>query len=108
MAQQPVVFFGNVGRLEIYEVEIYGDDWKLYRQRLVQYFVAIDVRGNKRVTVLLTSISKSVYRTLNNLCDPELPESKTFDELCNLLDTQFSPRTSVWRKRIEFYKMQQM
>lgn len=39
---------------------------------------------------------------------PELPESKTFDQLCSLLDTQFSPRTSVWRKRIEFYKMQQM
>ncbi|XP_018396209.1 PREDICTED: uncharacterized protein K02A2.6-like [Cyphomyrmex costatus] len=105
MAQQPIVFFGNVGRLEIYED---GDDWKLYRQRLVQYFVANDVQGNRRVAVLFTSISKSVYCTLNDLCDPELPDSKTFDELCNLLETQFSPRTSVWRKRIEFYKMQQM
>lgn len=93
-----------MGRLEIYEE---GDDWKLYRQRLEQYFVANDIQGNRRVAVLLTSVSKSVYCTLSDLCDPELPESKAFDELCNLLDTQFSLRTSVWRKRIEFYKLQQ-
>lgn len=103
--QSSVVVFGNIGRLEIYEE---GDDWKLYRQRLGQYVIANDIQGNRRVAVLLTSVSKAVYRTLSDLCDPALPESKEFKELCNMLDTQFSPRTSIWRKRIEFYKVQQM
>lgn len=104
MAQQFVVVFGNVSQLEVYEKE---DDWKLYQQCLRQYYIANDIQDNKRVAVSLTSVSKSVYHTLSDLCDPELPESKTFDELCNLLDTQFSPRTSIWQKRIEFYKLQQ-
>ncbi|KAF2901747.1 hypothetical protein ILUMI_04444, partial [Ignelater luminosus] len=32
---------------------------------------------------------------------------KSFDELCNLLQKQFAPRTSVFRKRIEFYHIKQ-
>lgn len=84
-----------------------GEDWDLYKERLDQYFLANVITAERRVPVLLTLIGTHSYKILRDLCGPVLPKDKTFEELCALLTKQFSPRSSVFRKRIKFYHLKQ-
>lgn len=86
----------------------YGDDWQVFTERLEQFFEINDVAEEKKRAILLTSISDDVYKTLRDVCHPVLPKSKTFDELCALLNKQFVKKTSVFRERVTFYNAKQM
>lgn len=85
-----------------------GDDWMVFTERLEQFFEINDVAEEKKRAILLTSISDDVYKTLRDVCHPVLPKTKTFDELCALLNKQFVKKTSVYRERVTFYNTKQM
>lgn len=96
------------GGAKFYEFKADSDDWVLYVERLEQHFVANKIDDNKiRVAVLLSSISESTFSLLKSLCYPEEPKQKTFQQLCDLLKTQYTSIKSVWRERIKFYQLSQ-
>lgn len=70
---QNINFFSTIGSLAEFKI---GDDWDLYQERLVQYFVANQVALERRVAVLITLIGQDAYTILKDLCDPVLPEAK--------------------------------
>lgn len=102
--QVTVQTVGTIGRLSEYQL---GEDWNLYQERLDQYFLANIIPDDRKVPVLLTLIGNRAYKILRDLCDPVLPKDKSYIELCELLHKQFSPRSSVFRKRIDFYNLKQ-
>ncbi|KAF2883624.1 hypothetical protein ILUMI_22558 [Ignelater luminosus] len=104
MESSSLAVCGNIGTLKKFNI---GEDWSLYKERLDQYFLANYITEDRKVAVLLTLIGTQAYKVLRDLCDPVLPKEKSFDELCNLLQKQFAPRTSIFRKRIEFYYIKQ-
>lgn len=63
--------------------------------------------SKKKVAILLTVVSPSVYKTLRDLCDQQLPESKTFRQLDDLLKRHFLLQRAVYRERVKFYKTTQ-
>lgn len=85
-----------------------NDDWQVFTERLEQFFEINDVAEDKKRAILITSISDDVYKLLRDVCHPVLPKSKTFDELCELLNKQFVVKTSVFRERVTFYSAKQM
>ncbi|KAF2886768.1 hypothetical protein ILUMI_19405, partial [Ignelater luminosus] len=84
-----------------------GEDWQTWEERLDEYFEANYVDEHKKVPVLLTLLGSQAYKTIKDLCDPDLPKSKSYEELCTLLRQQFSKRTSIFKERIEFYNLKQ-
>lgn len=82
-------------------------DWQVYTERLEQFFEVNDIADDKKKALLLTSVGEDVYKTLRDVCHPQLPKSKTFDELIELLNKQFVVRTSVFRERVKFYTARQ-
>lgn len=84
-----------------------GDQWEVYQERLEQYFVAVDLEEERRSAVLLTSISLEVYQTVKNICHPEKPNAKTYEELCALLKGRFCPTVVTYRERATFYRSRQ-
>lgn len=93
---------------EIPKFDSRDDDWLVYTERLEQFFEINDVPDEKKKAILITSISDDVYKTLRDVCHPNLPKTKTFDELCELLNKQFVVKTSVFRERVTFYNAKQM
>lgn len=84
------------------------DDWQVFLERLEQFFEINDVVEEKKKAILITSVNDQVYKTLRDVCHPELPKDKTFDELCDLLNKQFVVKTSVFRERYNFYNARQL
>lgn len=85
-----------------------GDDWEIYGDRLKQFFLAYDIKDEKRkAALLLTAISSDIFRTFNNACFHAKPEEKTFTELCDIFKKQFSPVVSVYAERCKFYDAKQ-
>lgn len=84
------------------------DDWLVFTERLEQFFEINDVVEEKKKAILITSISDQIYKTLKDLCFPVLPKEKTFNELCELLNKQYTIKTSVIRERYAFYNSKQM
>lgn len=84
-----------------------GDDWEIFIERLDQYFLANLIEAQRKVPVLLTSVSETVYKILKNLCNPEKPSTKTYEELTELLNVQFKTKKSAFRKRVQFDSLKQ-
>ncbi|CAB0033714.1 unnamed protein product, partial [Trichogramma brassicae] len=95
---------GNIGKIEEFQG---GSDWSIYNERLEQYFSANFVEDQRKVSVLLTSIGSSVYKTLRDLCSPTLPQEKPYQDLCDILKKHYSPRISVYKERRQFYRLVQ-
>lgn len=84
-----------------------GEDWDLYAERLDQFFVANNIPEPRWVAVLITKLGAEAYKILRDLCDPDTPKTKTFDELCTILKGQFAPKISAFKERVEFYNLRQ-
>jgi len=94
-----------IGELPVYYSGI--SDWQVYTERLEQFFEVNEIAPEKKKALLLTSLNEDTYKTLRDVCHPQLPKDKTFDELIELLNKQFVVRTSVFRERVKFYTAKQ-
>lgn len=81
--------------------------WSEWKERLEIHFAEIgcddDNEGGKKAT-LLKSICSESYSLLRALCDPLLPATKKYDDLCAILDAHYSPPVIIYRERLNFYR----
>src|SRR5436190_2204509 len=80
------------------------DEWTIFVRRLSAFFEANDVPDNKKKSILLSLVNQEAYKLLIDLCTPERPEDKTYEELTVLLDKHYSPKLSVFKERYSFYE----
>ncbi|XP_015123814.1 uncharacterized protein LOC107045918 isoform X2 [Diachasma alloeum] len=95
---------GIISSLSDFQV---GEDWDLYAERLDQFFVGNNIPKARWVAVLITKLGSEAYKILRDLCDPVVPKTKPFDELCKILKEQFAPKISAFKERVEFYSLMQ-
>ena len=67
------------------------ETWESYCERLGQFFEA---NGKKKAS-LLSLIGPKTYSLLRNLCAPDKPSAKTYNQLVDLLNAQLNPKPSV-------------
>ncbi|KAJ8914914.1 hypothetical protein NQ315_016068 [Exocentrus adspersus] len=104
MANVTVINTGNLASLRTYNI---GDDWEIFAERLEQYLKANKVEEERKVSVLITSLSEEAYKTLKNLCDPVKPYEKSYADIVKLLDNQFKTKISIFRRRVTFNLLRQ-
>ncbi|XP_055922719.1 uncharacterized protein K02A2.6-like, partial [Eupeodes corollae] len=79
------------------------DSWENWCELLDSHFLESAVtEDNMKVAILIKSIGLEAYGLLKDLCDPVLPSKKPFNELKDLLDTQYSIPVIVFRERRTF------
>ena len=84
-------------------------DITIYLERLEQFFTANKVTEEDiKVANLLNSIGLTAYKLLRNLCLPNLPKDKSFNDLTSLLKEHCCPRVNAWRERRKFYNAKQL
>ena len=66
-----------------------------------------EVSDRKKVAILLSSIGNTGYNLLKAWCGTEKPNSKTYDELKNLLTDHLCPKPPKTSERFKFYQIKQ-
>jgi hypothetical protein len=97
------VLAGNVGNPPVFE----DGEWILYKEMLDEYFKLCKTTDDKKkVSTLINSIGMRNYKMLRDMCHPNLPAEKNYEELCALLKEYYTPKTSSFRERKSFYNLQ--
>ena len=77
--------------------------WSSYIERLGHYFVANDVKDDtKKRAILLSSYGVGTYTIIRNLLAPDLPSTKSFDEIVEAAGKHFNPKPSSIVQRFRF------
>ncbi|KAK6970378.1 polyprotein [Biomphalaria glabrata] len=74
-----------------------------YKERLDAYFIANSTPSEKKAAILLASIGAKPYATLRSLASPELPITKSYVELCKLLNNHYSHPPLEILEKIKFH-----
>ncbi|XP_056009319.1 uncharacterized protein K02A2.6-like [Ostrea edulis] len=96
---------GRIGRLDVFDPAI--ETWTTYEERLDNYFTANEVDNDKKVPALLSLVGPKTYALLRDLTAPDLPKSKTYQELTKALKDHHSPKPLVIVERFRFHKRDQ-
>ena len=80
------------------------ESWNVWKERLDIHFeeIGCSVEGVKK-SIMLKSIGAVPYRVLHSLCSPKSPVRKTYKELCEILDVQYTPPTIIFSERRRFH-----
>ena len=96
--------------LQIASVGEYVDekeDFESYVERLEAWLVVNGVTVEQKGSVFLAVIGATTYKLLKSVLAPEKPNTKTFDELVNVLQRHYKPKPLIIAERFRFYKRQQ-
>ena len=78
-----------------------------YKERLDAYFLANDIAQAKQSAVLLSALGPKVYGILRSLTAPDLPTTKSYNQLCQILSTHYCPKPLEIMERYKFHKRNQ-
>lgn len=70
----------NIGNIEHFDPNITS-----YLERMEKLFACNEVETGKRVSMFLTLIGREAYKALKDLLDPDLPKTKSYNELKDVL-----------------------
>ena len=78
-----------------------------YAGRYEAFMVANEIAEDKQVHVFLAVVGPQAYKLLKNLCDPENPNSKSYEELKQILQAHYEPAPIVIAERHKFWTASQ-
>ncbi|XP_063626541.1 uncharacterized protein LOC134798130 [Cydia splendana] len=90
----------SVGKIGAFDV--HKDNWDLYVERLGQFFLANDVKPAVQVATLITVMGSDAYELMANLCAPDKPSTKKYDDLVALMKKHLQPTRSTMAERFKF------
>lgn len=83
------------------------ENWQLYKERLENYFLVCAIENpDRQKAFLINCIGSKPYKLVRDLCTPEAPASKTYAELCQILDQHYTPPIIAYKERRKFYSTQ--
>ncbi|KAM3956741.1 uncharacterized protein ACR2FA_009314 [Aphomia sociella] len=95
----------SIGKIS--EFNVRSDNWKLYVERLEQYFVVNKIADELKVPTFITVIGLECYELLVDLCTPDKPAKKTFEQLTSILEKHLQPKPSILAERYKFRQRKQ-
>ena len=93
------------GRIEEFKFQ---NNFEGYTERLEEYFTANEIEDeDKKRSIFLTVCDEKAYSLLRNLCSPDKPNTKTYDELKTTLTEHLRPKPLTIAKRFKFHQRKQ-
>lgn len=90
------------GRFSEFNEEV--EDFVNYLERFDLYLKANSVEDSEKVPLFLTVIGPKNYAVIKNLCLPDAPASKEYNELVKVFKNHFAPEKSIIWERCKFHK----
>lgn len=89
-----------IGQLHSFNVQ---DDFTMYKEIMDNYFIANKITDeNRKRAIFLSSVGLPAYKKLRDLCLPDMPNSKSYNDLCKLLQEHIQPKPSESIQRFKF------
>ena len=95
----------QVGNIGPFEDSI--EDFEGYVARVKLFFIANDVKQDRRVATFLTLAGAKIYTLAKSLLSPDDPGTATLDDLVKVLSDHFKPKTIIIFERYKFYSRSQ-
>ncbi|CAC5384147.1 unnamed protein product [Mytilus coruscus] len=93
------------GRIEEFKFE---NNFEEYTERLEEYFLANEIDDDdKKRSIFLTVCGEKTYSLLRNVCAPAKPNTKTFDNLKEVLTDHLRPKPLIIAERFKFHQRKQ-
>ncbi|XP_050553385.1 uncharacterized protein K02A2.6 [Spodoptera frugiperda] len=89
-----------IGKLEPFSLG--SKQWPAYIRRVNQYILLNDVKDNLKVPMLITVVGEATYSLMCDLCSPDFPENKNYEELVKLVGDHLEPQRSEIAERHVF------
>ncbi|XP_070581509.1 uncharacterized protein [Ptychodera flava] len=89
------------GRIDAFDDSL--ETWSAYARSLTHYFNANQVPEDRKISCLLSLLGPTVYGTLENLIFPELPTSKQFEEIVEILENHYEQKPLLVHERFTFW-----
>lgn len=86
-----------IGKIESFEIGTHN--WDAYCRRVKQFVMLNNIDESLHVAVLVTHVGVGCYELMCDLCAPDLPEKKTFDELEKIMKQHLEPQRSEIAER---------
>lgn len=84
-----------------------GSNFESYEDRMEQFFVANEIKDEKRTSMFITLSGEAMYDILKSLTHPVKPSEKKYDEILTLLRKHFTPKCNKRAERYKFNKVKQ-
>ncbi|MEE4247260.1 MAG: RNase H-like domain-containing protein, partial [Kangiellaceae bacterium] len=82
-----------------------SEDWRQYRDRLDQFFIANNIEGaDRRRAVFLSVCGRKTFQLVASLLAPAKPGDTDFEEICEKLQVHLSPTPPEILQRFHFYR----
>lgn len=94
-----------IGKIETFEIGTHN--WDAYCRRVKQFVVLNNIEEKLHVAVLVTHVGVACYELMCDLCAPDLPETKKFDELEKIVKEHLEPQRSEIAERHIFRQRKQ-
>ncbi|KAJ0172395.1 hypothetical protein K1T71_001098 [Dendrolimus kikuchii] len=89
-----------IGKLEPFNLN--SKQWPAYIRRVNQYILLNDIKAELKVPMLITVVGEATYALMCDLCSPDFPEDKNYDELVSLVTNHLEPQRSEIAERHVF------
>lgn len=83
------------------------DDFELWFEQFQEFIIINKITRDNAVSLFIMKLGTEGYRLLHNLCVPNLPKSKSLDELVSLVRNHLKPKPSVLTQRYKFKECKQ-
>ena len=91
-------------------IEPYRPDNKLfssYLERVEQFFIANEIKNERKKATFLSLIGSQTYSLLKNLVSPSIPKDKSYAELAAALKKHYEPKPLIIAERFHFHRRSQ-
>ncbi|XP_064476115.1 uncharacterized protein LOC135390022 [Ornithodoros turicata] len=83
------------------------ESFEEYLERFQIYASVNDVKAENKAATFLNYLGTTAYKTLKNLLVPDLPATRTFDQLTAALKKHYLPSRSLIAERTRFHRRYQ-
>ena len=95
----------TIGHIESYSPD--NELFSSYLERVEQFFIANDIKAERKKATFLSLIGSQAYSLLKNLVSPTIPKDKSYAELVVALKKHYEPKPLVIAERFHFHRRAQ-
>lgn len=93
---------------DIREFDSTTETWSSYIERFELFVDCNKIETSRKVSTLLTVVGVKTYSLLRNLCTPDKPSSKSYEEIVKIINDHLYPTPSFIAERYKFSKRNQL
>ncbi|XP_039757934.1 uncharacterized protein LOC120632195, partial [Pararge aegeria] len=93
------------GKIEPFDVS--SHNWDAYCRRVKQFIALNNISEDLHVATLVTHVGIACYELMCDLCSPDLPEDKKFEQLVKIVKDHLEPQRSEIAERHMFRQRKQ-